>query len=161
MLNFIVASPNDLTKERCETIYKWRFVDYMNCFESYSKPSLNQHEKFIRNELTNPDVKWFFAILDGKFSACCSFSKKTSPNTKLQNQFTLGRVMVDPNMKRLKLASQMINYGSEYARRQLDAKLINLVVLKSNNAAINLYTQCGFKRTDEDRGRIIMEKSYE
>ena len=160
MYRFIEPTNEDLARSYSETIYNWRFATYKDNFSSDAKPSYQEHEIFLRKELSDSTIKWFFLIENDNLLACCSLKKEAFGDNAPNELYTLGRVMVCPDNRGKGIALTLINQSIRQLYLEDRKFVVKLEVLRTNRAAIRLYEKCGFRRVDVIGKCLIMEKKY-
>ncbi len=73
------------------------------------------------------------------------------------NALYISSLAVSPEYRRHGIATYMLNYADQVAKR-LDKKWLELSVFKGNNAAIQLYKKDGFTKKKEGRLSFILKK---
>ena len=73
------------------------------------------------------------------------------------NALHISSLAVAPEVRRLGIASYILNYAERVAKG-LDKEYLELSVLKKNLAARNLYAKCGFSQKEERKRTLILAK---
>ena len=104
-------------------------------------------------------VEWYGLRDNNELIDCCSVEKKDDKSEGAS--YELGRVMVDPERKRQGIASLLISKCIVKINRAARKCRLELEVLKSNRAAIQLYLKLGFRFISEDSKVINMERKVD
>lgn len=155
MLNLIEITSNILTRAVCAKIYKWRFIDYIDNFKSPFVPRFDEHVEFMMREISNPMISWF--ILEDQIKVVGCFSIEVLSKSKENKTCTLGRVMIDPDRRGQGLGETLLKKGIDHIITNKNIERIQLEVIDSNIAAINLYKKSGFIVNAKDQNMLYME----
>ena len=155
MLELLEITKDNLTKAKCESIYKWRFTHYRDKFKTSFVPSFEEHEEFMKQEICDDMIHWFALVTDLEMVGC--FSIKLTEWEINKRTCTIGRVMIEPQRRRQKLGETLLKKGIDKLVKDKKIKRFELEVLRANIAAIKLYQRCGFTISKLNEETIDME----
>ena len=82
-------------------------------------------------------------------------------NTDEKNEIIrLGFIIVDPTMRGKGYGKEIINQAIEYAKKELNAKEINLGVFENNIPAYKCYKSVGFKEINQSEKVVINNEEW-
>ena len=143
---------SNITLEQAYQIYKWRFLQYPDCFIKQQNVSLNKHFNYLFEQLASDNNFWFGCFPCGSKSKDIILLGSASLYNLDVSKSTIefGRLLVDPSYRSIGIGSKLLEHSILFSRDFLNLHNIILQVKKDNKRAVALYKKYGFYPLDED-----------
>ncbi len=144
---------SNLDTDEKKMILEWRNDPKIRKWMRTKKPiTLKEHLNFIDSLKSRTDKRYFVAKEREKYIGVIDF---TDVNPKEKSAFF--GLYTNPSLKKSGTGSKLLARIIDYAKKDLDLKLLRLEVLSSNKKAIALYEKFGFLKYGQENEYLYME----
>ena len=131
----------EIDKSMAMALYNWRFELYMEMFKDNTKPTFEEHFRYLKSEINSESQHWIGIFYESNLIGCCSIDVQ---DLECRNRVEFGRLMVDPYYTEKGVGKELSQYAIDYIEKRFRCKYIWLEVLNTNKKAISLYKKIGF-----------------